>query len=771
MRRLLCWTGCLLFLIILFFSGTAALFWKLGLFAPLNLAQLTNEQETSIIYDERQEKIREYCTYCREITRLEEMGDIPLLAVAVEDKRFWTRSIAIDPWGMIRAAWNDMKKMRAEQGGSTISQQTAQILFLEDDLARERAEPTQKWRKWERKIKQIWFAVKLEGRIDRRQILELYLNSAFLGHGKFGVKTASTYYFGKELKDLDSAEKALLVGLLRTPSSSPFIGREKAKALRARVLEQFVNEGIISDEERKIFAEYPLPEKQETDQCNAFHAAEFARLQILEIMRFADRGVKAYLTINCEWQRTATSALNESVRAMQTRNPALTDLRGVAIAVDRRNGTIKIFAQVPAFAEYQYRADQIQRHAGSAAKPFAVLAYLMTGGRLSCKDEGEGACKLNDSGNLTIFINPQVGLKHIQNFPYEGLPRYVGYADPILCLAESRNACIMSMVRGVNGGLGLVGKDDITELIVRLGVRLPEVTPELSQKVAILSNDLAGRLDTSRLFLDPGKTVAIGSIDISPYEMVRAWTGFFNGFVDLRILNQIITKDGNAPSFPDQEPKRILEELWVAHIKEILTKSEYIALRKEFPEKNHRDLLQMARERGETNVQNDKERLKLEAQREAEKISLALIRGLRATVEFEHGTGKLARIGDEKLAIPKLDFPICGKTGTATDQKGETTDNWFIGCTPSYIMAVWIGRDQKLPMKTIDANGKEIQETGGRNALPVFIKTVAKIFETYPKETFPEETNPKAPFKFSVSPKTVSPQENETLPENNKDDF
>jgi membrane peptidoglycan carboxypeptidase len=96
-----------------------------------------------------------------------------------------------------------------------------------------------------------------------------------------------------------------------------------------------------------------------------------------------------------------------------------------------------------------------------------------------------------------------------------------------------------------------------------------------------------------------------------------------------------------------------------------------------------------------------------------------------------------------------------GKTGTATNGDGDTTDNWFFGCSPSYCMAVWIGREKKQPMETmIDTpSGRQVkvQETGGRNALPVFIKTMRAVYENRLMEVFPEATDPTKPFLLSLS--------------------
>ena len=213
-----------------------------------------------------------------------------------------------------------------------------------------------------------------------------------------------------------------------------------------------------------------------------------------------------------------------------------------------------------------------------------------------------------------------------------------------------------------NEGERKMTEEEILEAANKLGVTLPEV--------------------------DPGLTVAIGSIDVSLYEMVRAWIVMIGGrIVEPYAVEEILDAKGKS--------------IEAAELKE----TEIIL---------------------------------------APDISFAITRGLRATVELPHGTGNRA---NEEL-VKKLGVHVMGKTGTATDAEGETTDNWFVGCTPSYCMGIWIGRDKKLPMKTTVVDGQPIQETGGRNALPVFIKTMQKIYETEPKDIFSEATDPKKPFKL-----------------------
>jgi len=659
--------------------------WSAGLFDPPDISKLDDSREASQILDERSVLIKEYCTYCREIIPLEEMGLFPQVAVALEDKHFWGRWGPIDWIGVMRAFWEDLKAWRIKQGASTITQQVARNIFAEEELKYERESGKLSAKFW-RKMREAFIAAALEKtlyeklgdrKLARIKILELYLNTVYCGDGKngawYGVKACSRWYFNKSPRELNYAETAMIAGLWRSPNSSPFLKPKEALELRERALQQLVSEGVLTPEQKKEFEIFPLPQKRGSYEINpAPHFAEFVRRQIAAKYRFVDQGLKVYTTLNLEWQKVAEDALAAAVGEMVKRNPELAeDLRGAAFMVDARTGSIKVFTQEPSFKESEYLLYQIKRHTGSAFKPFFYLAWLLKGGRLSCEDEGSGPCRLDDSADrgdgkslLAVPMGRAGDRKYIQNFPYQGLPRYRGVIPAMQALVESRNVATMSGVAGIRNSRASarISKEEILEAANKLGVTLPEV--------------------------DPGLTVAIGSIDVSLYEMVRAWIVMIGGrIVEPYAVEEILDAKGKS--------------IEAAELKE----TEIIL---------------------------------------APDISFAITRGLRATVELPHGTGNRA---NEEL-VKKLGVHVMGKTGTATDAEGETTDNWFVGCTPSYCMGIWIGRDKKLPMKTTVVDGQPIQETGGRNALPVFIKTMQKIYETEPKDIFSEATDPKKPFKL-----------------------
>lgn len=787
--RISCYTlGSFMLAAIIIFAisaiGLTAYGWKIGLFAPPDWSLLEDRRATSVILDEQGVRLREVCDYCREFAALTDMGRFPEFAVKVEDKHFWERRGAIDITGIARAAFENIKNLKIAQGGSTITQQLAKNTLAIEQLEKERTRK-RVLDKWERKFREIYLATILEWHLYRKygslekarqEILERYLNLVNCGGNYYGVKACAHRWFEKEQNKLNPAEYAWLMVLWRKPRYANLLNTDPKESLEARnaILARLANEGAISWREKEEYSNYLLPKRpegRETDPCSAGHAAELARLIVKKQTTVADEGLQIHTTLNCEWNRVAAEALLKSMDAMKQRNPTISnDLWGAALAIDARNGDIKVMVQYPSFAETEYRADQIRRHPGSAAKVFGVLLHLMRGGRLSAQDAGTGPYACNDLP-LSLYLGEKAGRKYFHNFPYVNLPQYLGRTDLLTGITQSRNLCFLSLIRGISGGIGLYDKDDLTEILLRLKISLPQTNgPD------ILSEKLAARMGTDRRFLDPGHTGIIGSFEISLWETVRAWSAFYGGvMVEPRIVDKVMNDSEVLPlDFSPRFYGNVLIPIWIETQKEILRRQEVERLWKEelasraearrlnkpHADKSRRTIyLQVLK-----TLKFDEENLAGRAPLEAERISLALIRSLRAPVELEHGTANLVRRGDEEHKIPKLDFDIACKTGTATREnketgKGETTDNWIVCRTVSHIMAVWIGRKNNLSLETdyVDPKtGRRWQETGGGNALPVLIKTFAKIYETFPKEKFPDSTDPKKPFIYSPTQKLPS---------------
>ena len=157
--------------------------------------------------------------------------------VAAEDKRFFQHK-GIDERGVIRAFIGNLAKPGRPQGGSTITQQVAKNLLVGDDVT------------YERKIREMIVASRLERAMTKPEILELYLNSIYLGRASWGVEMAARSYFGKTAKDLTLAEGALLAGLPKGPNYySPDRFPERAQERLAYVLNRMKEDGAISADE------------------------------------------------------------------------------------------------------------------------------------------------------------------------------------------------------------------------------------------------------------------------------------------------------------------------------------------------------------------------------------------------------------------------------------------------------------------------------------------------------------------------------------------
>src|SRR5262247_1758647 len=222
-RRLL--VTCLVFLVAaVAAAGTAAL-WAFTIL-PRSLPSLTalekfEPSEGTKVYDENDEVITEFHVERRLFVPLAQIPK-PLrdAIIATEDTRFYSH-YGVDPTGVARAIYQNFRHGRIVEGGSTITQQLAKVLFLTPDKS------------LDRKIKEAALALELERRYSKDRILEMYLNHIYFGHGAYGVEAAARTYFGKGVNELSLAECALLAGLPKAPTTySPFERAEAAKRRR-----------------------------------------------------------------------------------------------------------------------------------------------------------------------------------------------------------------------------------------------------------------------------------------------------------------------------------------------------------------------------------------------------------------------------------------------------------------------------------------------------------------------------------------------------------
>ena len=225
--------------------------------------------------------------------------------VAAEDRRFFEHH-GVDERGIIRAFIGNFANPGRPQGGSTITQQVVKNLLVGDDVT------------YERKIREMIVASRVESTLSKPEILELYLNSAYLGRGSWGVEMAARSYFGKSAKNLTLAEGAMLAGLLKGPSFfNPDRHPERAKERLAYVLGRMQEDGVISAEEkdRALAAPTKLVAFEQKRRDSGFHFIDFLGREAKSdgIASLTAEPYTVHSTINATLQREAEAALQEGL--------------------------------------------------------------------------------------------------------------------------------------------------------------------------------------------------------------------------------------------------------------------------------------------------------------------------------------------------------------------------------------------------------------------------------------------------------------------------
>jgi membrane carboxypeptidase/penicillin-binding protein len=225
--------------------------------------------------------------------------------VAAEDRRFFQHH-GVDERGIIRAFIGNLADPGRPQGGSTITQQVVKNLLVGEDVT------------YERKIREMIVASRLENTMSKPEILDLYLNSAYLGRGSWGVEMAARSYFGKSAKDLTLAEGAMLAGLLKGPSYfNPDRHPDRAKERLAYVIGRMQEDGVISAEQKDGALAVPpkLVAFERPHRDTGFHFIDFLGREAKSdgVENLTTDSYTVHSTINAMLQRDTEAALQEGL--------------------------------------------------------------------------------------------------------------------------------------------------------------------------------------------------------------------------------------------------------------------------------------------------------------------------------------------------------------------------------------------------------------------------------------------------------------------------
>ena len=632
-------------------------------------------------------------------------------AIAVEDSRFWKHK-GIDYIAIIRALLKDIVYVQLKEGGSTITQQLAKVIFLTP-------EKTVK-----RKLREAALAVKIEKNLTKEEILELYLNKIYFGHGAYGVEMASEVYFGKSVRNINLSEAALIAGLIKAPLIySPYNDLTKARERQQIVLSRMEEEGYIKRSEKENALKQPiyLSNVRKGIEANNYfieYIRRYIEEQYGEEMVYRE-GLKVYTTLNRNAQLSAARAIQEGLRELDKRRgwrgpiehrkdidvkrelkskesvaavvANIGDISsGLVLKVSEKEAVIKTRGVIGKLtiedAKWASKVIDLKKGKSRFLKDFNLTQILKPGDVVKV---GIKTMKGN-SVRLTLEQEPQVEGALVALEPETGFIRaIVGGYDFIrsdfnraVYAKRQPGSAFKPIIYAAAMDHGFTPASIITdEPVVYYGGPRGEWNPEnydhkfygptrLREALTYSRNVVTIKLveevgidnviDFARLLGFQGEiprdlTISLGSMSVTPMELALCFNVFASGGMKMKPIAIKYIIDSKGRVLESNEPDA----------------EEVISPQTAF-----------------------------------------LITSMMEDV-VKYGTGWRAKA---------LGRPVAGKTGTTNEYR----DAWFIGYTTDLVSAVWVGFDDTMSLGP--------QETGARAASPIWVSFMNNVLGGEPRE-------------------------------------
>lgn len=623
-----------------------------------------------------------------------------LAFLAAEDAQFYEHQ-GLNYFGMLRALLANLRAGHTRQGASTITQQVVKNVLLDAE------------RSYQRKIKETILARRLEKELSKDEIFSLYLNTIYLGHGRYGIEEAARYFFGKKAKDLDVPEAALLAGLVASPEHySP--RRDEAKALQRRryVLDQMLEKSFItqdlhdlaqvskvrlapaSDGESELAPEVVSYVKKVLDDVageNAIRGGYVIETTIDPAMQAAARRAVRENLDNYAVRQKLVAPFTQTTRRLW--GPPFAGVPrqnriyvGKVVAPNDALGTLDVqvgdvLGRVALAAEERYNPKHLP--ASEFAKPGALLRVGLLG-----SPDGVPPVPLRlELGPESALVALDVRGREVRALvgSYEAIsggldratrarrqpgssfkPMLYSYAlhsrrftpASVLDLSRKNGKELLSYRESVRTALAESDNSAAEKLISEVGAAN---VVEWAHALGITTQ------------LQPTPSLALGAYEVIPIELCNAYVTFANGgeFELPKLVTRIVAPGGKVLPLPQVPP-----------VRRVLSADEAY-------------------------------------------LVTSLLRGV-----IERGTGKRAR---------SLGRPLAGKTGTTNLAK----DTWFVGFSTDIAAAVWVGYDDALPLGW--------GEAGATTALPAWLSFMKVASEGKPPTEFPK---PGSIVTASVDPAT-----------------
>ncbi|HKO56387.1 MAG TPA: PBP1A family penicillin-binding protein [Thermoanaerobaculia bacterium] len=659
------------------------------------------------IYDRQGIPFADYSIQRRILVTKREMAPILVNAIlATEDADFYKHG-GINPKAIMRAALKDLIARRRVEGASTITQQVAKQLFL----TREKT--------MRRKINEAFLAVEIEKKYTKDEILELYANLMYLGHGAYGVESASRLYFGKHAKDLTTPEAAMIAGLMRSPIfSSPISYPKAALARRNHVLRRLYDEKFITRQQLQQYLATPITLgtfKEEAPKVGAYFAEEIRqyieRSDRYGLEELYKRGLKVDSTLDLRMQIAAESALQRGLRGFDHRRGFRRPSRNLAA-----EGIDPLQYKDPSWGKEAYVIDKLY--------PAVVLEATKKG----------VAVRLNrDQLELPPATFAWTGKKSMEGVLKRGDIVYVRLDESAKTKQQTWMLDQLPQVQGA---------------VVALDVKTGEVRALVGGydfQISKFNRAIQSRRQTGSSFkpfvygaafekgLTPADTLFDAPIAIPVGNQIYAPKNYYGKYAGIVTIQRALELSINVPAVKTYMmvggdrvvdfarrcgitadlPKYPSLALGAAGVAPIEMTAAYNVFANQGVYVKPRLIRR---------ISDQTDRVLEEPRAELSEATLApvayeLAYMLRGTVN--RGTA---------YAAHNLMMPIAGKTGTTNGY----TDAWFIGFSPELTVGVWVGYDD--PSRTLGGGA-----TGAEVALPIWID-IYKQFEALklrtPKENF-----------------------------------
>ncbi|MFC1511378.1 transglycosylase domain-containing protein [Candidatus Margulisiibacteriota bacterium] len=415
--------------------------------------------------------------------------------IATEDPRFYVHH-GLDFYGIVRAGIKNVMYGRVVEGGSTITQQLARNLFLT------------RRRVITRKIAEAILAMQIERRYTKEEILEMYLNQAYLGHNSYGIESASNLYFNKPASELNLSESAVLAGMIRGPELySPFRNFKRCKQRQLFVLNKLAAAGLITYRDVKLAAIGELELFPENLKRRGEIASYFISHVLKDLIKeYGEEmvyhgGLRVYTTLDSRMQ---TAAENVVTKYVTEEGQKYNFSQAALVSLDPRTGYIKaLIGGVDFYASKFNRATQARRQPGSAFKPFVYTAAMEQ--RIS-----PGTILMDEQTTFEVWPNewnPE-GTWDPKNFTKE----FYGPVSVRYALEKSLNIPSIKL-------LERVGINSAIETARRMGIKS---------------------------HLEPGLALTLGVSEVTLLELTSAYTPFANAGIRVEptAVTRIENRDG-----------------------------------------------------------------------------------------------------------------------------------------------------------------------------------------------------------------------------------